>query len=149
MKKKINQIHESLTHPKVVKFCIISATLVWILGVSLAYLVAQLDTVGPGFDPAGYSFLINYISDFGSLRYTPMPIILNFTMMQTSMLMIPVSFYLKDVLKGNLTLIEAANLLKIGYRQAIRIKKKVQQQGFDGVRRKPKEKRRNKQKKIG
>ena len=99
--EKKNQIHESLTHPKVVKFCIISATLVWILGISFAYIVAQLDTTGPGYDPAGYNFLINYISDFGSLNYTPMPIILNFTMMQTSILMIPVSIYLKDVLKGD------------------------------------------------
>ena len=99
--EKKNQIHGSLTQPKVVKFCIISATLVWVLGVILAYLVAQLDSTGPGSDPAGYSFFINYISDFGSLRYTPMPIIINFTMMETSILMIPVSLYLKDVLKGD------------------------------------------------
>ena len=74
-----NQIHGSLTQPKVVKFCIISATLIWVLGVILAYLVAQLDSAGPGFDPAGYSIFINYISDLGSLRYTPMPVIINFS----------------------------------------------------------------------
>ncbi len=99
--EKRNQIQGSLTHPKVVKFCIISASLVWVLGVLLAYLVAQLDPVGPGFDPAGYSFFINYISDLGSLRYTPMPVIINFTLMETSILMFPVSLYMKDVLKGD------------------------------------------------
>ena len=100
-KEKINEVHESLTHPKVVKFCVISATLVWVLGICLALLVAQLDTAGTGFDLAGFNPAINYISDLGSLRYTPAPIIADFAMMQTSILMIPVSLYLKDILKGD------------------------------------------------
>ncbi len=100
MNKK-NQVYNSLINPKVVKFCVISATLVWVLGVALAYLVAQLDPAGPGYDPAGYSFLINYISDLGSLRFTPMPIILDFAMMETSILMVPAVLFLKKVLKGD------------------------------------------------
>jgi len=93
-------LKEFLLSPMVVKFCIISASVVWISCLVIAYLVAQLDQAGPGYDPAGYNFMINYISDLGSLRFTPMPILLDFAMMETSLLMIPAIFYLRGVLKG-------------------------------------------------
>ncbi len=98
---KKNQVHNSLMNPKVVKFCAISASLVWVLSLALGYLIAQLDTAGPGHDPAGYNFFINYISDLGSLRFTPMPILLVCAMMQTSILMFPAVLYLRKVLKGD------------------------------------------------
>ena len=98
---KIHQVHDSLMDPKIVKFCVISASLLWVLSLVFGILIAQLDSAGPGFDPAGYSLLINYISDLGSLRFTPMPIILVYTMMQTSILMIPAVLYLRKVLKGD------------------------------------------------
>ncbi|MHA1490244.1 MAG: DUF998 domain-containing protein [Promethearchaeota archaeon] len=99
--EKKNQVLGSLTSPKVVKFCAISASLIWVLSLIIAYIVAQLDPAGPSYDPAGYNFLINYISDLGSLRFTPMPIILDFAMMQTTILMVPIVLYLKKVLIGD------------------------------------------------
>ncbi len=98
---KKKQVQDSLLNPKVVKFCAISASLVWVLSIALGYLVAQLDSAGPGYDPAGYNFFINYISDLGSLRFTPMPILLVYAMMQTSILMFPAVLYLRVVLKGD------------------------------------------------
>ncbi|MFX1279703.1 MAG: hypothetical protein ACFFA3_09825 [Promethearchaeota archaeon] len=98
---KLKQFYNYLTHPKVVKFTAISATLVWISTIVLGILIGQLDPAGPSYDPAGFNILINYISDLGNLDLTPMPIILDFGMMQTSILMIPAAFYLQKVLKGD------------------------------------------------
>lgn len=100
-KKKVKQTYKFLTHPKVVKLSAISATIVWISTIVFGILIGQLDPAGPSFDPAGFNILINYISDLGNLDLTPMPIILDFGMMQTTILMIPAAFYLQKVLKGD------------------------------------------------
>ena len=100
-REKLEQIYSFLTHPKVVKLTAISATIVWISTIVFGLLIAQLDPVGPSFDPSGFNILINYISDLGNLDLTPMPIILNFGMMQTTILMVPPAFYLQKVLKGD------------------------------------------------
>ena len=90
-----------LTSPQFVKFCVISGFTIWMLTIILGILVGQLDHAGPGFDLAGFNPLINYISDLGSLRYTPLPVILNFGMMATGLLMTPVSFAIKNILIGD------------------------------------------------
>jgi hypothetical protein len=100
-KGRVNHAYRFLTHPKVVKFTAISATIVWISTIVLGLLVGQLDPAGPSFDPAGFNILINYISDLGNLDLTPMPIILDFGMMETTLLMIPGAFYLQKILKGD------------------------------------------------
>lgn len=100
-KDNVNNFYKMLTHPKVVKFSCIGATFVWVSSVVLAILIGQLDPAGPSYDPAGFNILINYISDLGNQDLTPMPIIINFGMMQTSILMVPVSFYLREVLIGD------------------------------------------------
>ena len=100
-KDKVKNFYKMLIHPKVVKLSCIGATFVWISSVLLAILIGQLDPAGPSYDPAGFNILINYISDLGNLDLTPMPIIIDFGMMQTSILMVPVSFYLREVLIGD------------------------------------------------
>jgi hypothetical membrane protein len=96
--KKSNHFFSS---PQFVKFCSISSITIWISAIVLGLLIAQLDRAGPGYDLAGFNPFINYISDLGSLRFTPLPIILDFGMMATGLLMIPVSFSLKRVLVGD------------------------------------------------
>jgi hypothetical membrane protein len=98
---KLNNAYQFLTHPKLLKFSIISATIVWISTIILGILVGQLDPAGPSHDPAGFNILINYISDLGNLDLTPMPIILNFGMMETTILMVPGAFYLQKILRGD------------------------------------------------
>ena len=46
-------------------------------------------------DEAGYSIFTDYISNLGSLNYSPIPFFLDDAAMMTSLLLIPVSFYLK------------------------------------------------------
>lgn len=100
-REKLEQIHSFLIYPKVVKLTAISATIVWISTILFGLLIAQLDPAGPSSDPPGFNILINYISDLGNQDLTPMPIILDFGMMETTILMIPPAFYLQKVLKGN------------------------------------------------
>ncbi len=90
-----------LTSPRFVKFCVISGFTIWMSTIIFGILVGQLDQVGPGADLAGFNPLINYISDLGSLRYTPLPVILNFGMMATGLLMTPVSFAIKNIMIGD------------------------------------------------
>lgn len=87
-----------ISSPRFVKFCVISSITIWIATIIFGLLVSQLDRAGPGFDPSGFNPLINYISDLGSLRFTPLPIILDFGMMSTGLLMIPVSFAIRKLL---------------------------------------------------
>lgn len=100
--EKINNVHNSLTNLKVIKFCIIGALIAWIAGLGIGYLVAQLDPAGPGSDSAGYSLFENYISDLGSLKYTPIPKFLDDGLMLAGILMIPGAFYLKKILNSPL-----------------------------------------------
>ena len=95
--KKIN-FYSFITDIKVVKFCIIFSVISWMGGLGIGYLVAQFDPAGPGSDPAGYSLFVNYISDLGSLNYTPIPKFLDDGLMLTGILLIPVAFYLKKIL---------------------------------------------------
>ena len=101
VKERLIRFYELMTNYKVVKFCIISVIIVWTSSIVLGLLVAQLDPVGPSPDPAGFNILINYISDLGNQDLTPMPIIINFGMMEASLLMIPVAVYIRNILIGN------------------------------------------------
>lgn len=100
-KDKLNDFHQFLTNPKVVKLSWIAATITWISSVIIALLIGQLDPAGPSYDPAGFNPAINYISDLGNQDLTPMPIIINWGMMNTALLMIPPSLYIKKILIGD------------------------------------------------
>ena len=99
--KFIDDFHEFITDLKVVKFSAIAGMVIWIGSVIIALLVGQLDPAGPSYDPAGFNPAINYISDLGNQDLTPMPIIINWGMMNTALLMIPVSLHLKKILIGD------------------------------------------------
>ena len=101
MKERLRRSEQFLTNPKVVKLCWIGAVITWIGAGIIALLIAQLDPAGPSPDPAGFNPLINYISDLGNQDLTPMPIILNWAMMNTAILMIPPSIYMKNLLVGD------------------------------------------------
>ena len=90
-----------LTNLQVVKFSAIAAIIIWIGGIITALLIGQLDPTGPSYDPVGYNPVINYISDLGNQDLTPMPIIINWAMMNTGLLLIPVALHLRKILIGD------------------------------------------------
>ena len=100
-KNKLNDFHQFITNPKVVKLSWIAATTTWLSSVIIALLIGQLDPAGPSYDPAGFNPAINYISDLGNQDLTPMPIIINWGMMNTALLMIPPTLYTKKILIGD------------------------------------------------
>ncbi|NHJ02554.1 MAG: DUF998 domain-containing protein [Candidatus Heimdallarchaeota archaeon] len=97
----MQKLNNFLTDLQVVKCCAIAAIIIWIGGVITALLIGQLDPVGPSYDPAGFNPAINYISDLGNQDLTPMPIIINWAMINTGLLLIPVSLHLRKFLIGD------------------------------------------------
>jgi len=97
----IYNFYRYLTSPKVVKLSYIAATFIWVSCVLIALLIGQFDPAGPFYDPAGFNPAINYISDLGNQDLTPMPIIINYGMMNTALLTIPPSLYMKKILIGD------------------------------------------------
>ncbi|MFX0133868.1 MAG: DUF998 domain-containing protein [Candidatus Hodarchaeota archaeon] len=105
----LDSLYEKLTDPKLTRFCIIIAFLIFIPGLIIAIIIAHF--FGPTAyipllphiirNPGGikwgrYSPWQNWISDLGSFRYTPAPFILDFILMSAGCLMIPVFFFLYE-----------------------------------------------------
>ncbi len=87
-----NRIYEFLITPKIVKISMIFSLINFISCVCTGIAIASL------FGPVGYSIMDNYISDLGSLRYTPLPIFLDYGAMSSSITMLPFGFYLENIL---------------------------------------------------
>jgi len=95
---KFKNIYNKFVHEKAVKFCIISSLFIFLLGLFIAIIIAV------NFGPRGYNIWDNFISDLGSLRYTPAPFILDFTFMITAVLQIPIySYFIKQTLINHIT----------------------------------------------
>jgi hypothetical protein len=103
--------YDFLVNPKVVRLSIKGALILFIPSLIIGAIIASLlDPAGiwmasaiwnqvgmpelPA-DEAGYSIFTDYISNLGSLNYSPIPFFLDDAAMITSLLLIPVSFYLK------------------------------------------------------
>ena len=103
--------YEFLVNPKVVRLCIKGALIIFVPSLIIGAIIASLlDPAGiwmasgiwnqvgmtelPA-DEAGYSIFTDYISNLGSINYSPIPFFLDDAAMITSLLLVPVSFYLK------------------------------------------------------
>jgi hypothetical protein len=95
---RLSRMGLALRRPAVIRFCLYGVIVSWIVALGGGYLFAQLDPAGPGKDPAGYSLLVNYISDMGSLRYTPLPKFLDCGLMLTGIFMVPIALYLRRIM---------------------------------------------------
>jgi hypothetical protein len=104
---KINRENACLISPAFIKICCIGTIITWFSTLILGVLMAQLDPAGPNFDPAGFNPLINYLSNLGSIYYTPFPCVFNFGLTLTSLLTIPIAFYIKNLMVG-----EYSNILR-------------------------------------
>ncbi|TXT67333.1 MAG: putative Frag1/DRAM/Sfk1 family protein [Promethearchaeota archaeon] len=82
---KIHAIIAKLTQPELINICIILSFIIFISGLAIATLIA--------FFTRGFNIWENYISDLGSIRYTPTPFILDIIAIITSVLLVPVSIY--------------------------------------------------------
>lgn len=94
LKWKSHIYDDFLINPKVVKYSIISSMITFFSAIIIGYIVAQ-------FDPDGYNIVNNYISDMGSYNHTPLPYFLDYGAMVTSILLIPIIFYMEYKLAPN------------------------------------------------
>ncbi len=85
----INKIHEYITRPKIVKISTIIAFIVAFSALIIGYIIAQ-------FGPHGYNMIDNYISDMGSIKYTPFPYMRTIGNVISSPFFIPITFYIKS-----------------------------------------------------
>jgi len=82
---KIHKLVEKLTKPQLINICIELSFIIFLSGLIIGYIIAAFAT--------GYNMWDNYISDLGSIRYTPAPFILDIIAMTTSVLLFPVLVY--------------------------------------------------------
>jgi len=83
IKENSKQVYDKLTEPKVVKISIYISLLTFLPGLIIGLIIAI------NFGPLGYSLWFNYISDLGSLKYTPLPFILDLTCILTAIFLTP------------------------------------------------------------
>ena len=83
MKKNSRDIYNTLTKPKIVKISIYISLLTFLPGLITGLIVAI------NFGSLEYSVWYNWISDLGSLMYTPAPFILDLTCILSAIFIIP------------------------------------------------------------
>ncbi|MFX0100402.1 MAG: DUF998 domain-containing protein [Candidatus Hodarchaeota archaeon] len=102
-RRRINYLHifsekveNFLSSPKVFIISTLGAMLWFLPNLLIGYIVAQGDPAGPKLsDKAGYNIFDNFISDMGSLQYTPNTFFLDYGAMITAFLLIPIVYYIE------------------------------------------------------
>lgn len=83
LKKNGRHIYNKLTEPKIVKISIYISLLTFFPGLILGLIIAI------NFGSLGYNVWYNWISDLGSLQYTPAPFILDLTCILSAIFIVP------------------------------------------------------------
>ena len=89
---KINRIFNNFLNQKLIKTCIYVSLITFLPGLLIGVLIAHF------FGPEGYNIIDNYISDLGSIRYTPAPFVLDVIVMTTACFLVPVFFYIAKII---------------------------------------------------
>jgi hypothetical protein len=89
---KINRLFNKFLNQKLIKICIYVSLIIFLPGILIGVLVAYF------FGPDSYNIIDNYISDLGSIRYTPAPFILDAIAMTTACFLVPVFFYIAKII---------------------------------------------------
>ncbi|GAG97110.1 unnamed protein product [marine sediment metagenome] len=89
---KINRVFNAFLNEKLIKICIYVSLLIFLPGLLIGVVVAYF------FGPESYNIIDNYISDLGSIRYTPAPFILDGIAMITACFLVPVFFYIAKMI---------------------------------------------------
>ena len=98
------KIYNWFVNPKLVKITILFNLLVFLPGLGLCMLIAYL------YGPQGYSIWENYISDLGSINFTPTPFLFDCIAMIGAVLLIPAFIYnYKYLVEGSKNIIMNSN----------------------------------------
>jgi len=91
---KDNKFIDKLSEPKVVKISTVAAFILVFSMLIIGYIIAQ-------FGPRGYNMIDNFISDMGSIVYTPFPYTRTISNVIGGPLFMPITFYMKKQLASN------------------------------------------------
>jgi len=89
---KINRLFNRFLNQKLIKICIYVSLLTFLPGLLFGVIIAFF------FGPESYNIIDNYISDLGSIRYTPAPFVLDVIAMTTAFFLVPIFFYLTKII---------------------------------------------------
>lgn len=97
VRRKSRKFYDKITEPKIVKISIYISLATFLPGIITGLLVAIFNGNLP------YSLWLNYISDLGSLKYTPAPFILNVTCTLSAIFIIPLILNLSRLYSSNMS----------------------------------------------
>lgn len=83
VKQNSQKFYDKVTEPKIVKVSIYISLITFLPGIIVGLLIAI------NYGPLPYSLWMNYISDLGSIKYTPAPFILNITCAFSAIFIVP------------------------------------------------------------
>lgn len=89
---KINRLFNHFLNQKLIKICIYVSLITFLPGLLIGVLIAYF------FGPESYNIIDNYISDLGSIRYTPAPFVLDAIAITTACFLVPVFFYITKII---------------------------------------------------
>ena len=89
---KINRSFNHFLNQKLIKICIYVSLITLLPGLLIGVLIAYF------FGPRSYNIIVNYISNLGSIRYTPAPLILDVIAITTACSLVPVFFYIAKII---------------------------------------------------
>lgn len=89
---RINRVFTAFLNEKLIKICIYVSLVTFLPGLLFGVVIAYF------FGPESYNIIDNYISDLGSIRYTPAPLILDTIAMITACILVPVFFYIAKII---------------------------------------------------
>ncbi|MDX1798545.1 MAG: hypothetical protein R3255_07845, partial [Candidatus Lokiarchaeia archaeon] len=90
-----DKFYKKLLKKKLIRICIYIQFVIFYPGLILAILIANKS------NPEGYNLIINYISDLGSVNFTPAPYIYNSIVILTGLINIPIFLYLEEYLSSS------------------------------------------------
>ena len=96
MKQNGRKFYDKLTEPKIVKISIYISLATFLPGILLGLAVALT------LSPIPYSLLMNYISDLGSIKFTPAPFILDLTCTISAIFIIPLILNLSRLFSSHM-----------------------------------------------
>ncbi|MFX1375427.1 MAG: hypothetical protein ACFFA0_06420 [Promethearchaeota archaeon] len=97
IKQNSRKFCDKITEPKIVKISIYISLATFLPGIIIGLIVAI------NFGHLPYSLWLNYISDLGSLKYTPAPFILDVTCSLSAIFIIPLILNLTRLYNSNMT----------------------------------------------
>ncbi|MHA1985517.1 MAG: hypothetical protein ACW986_19775 [Promethearchaeota archaeon] len=107
MKKNGRKFYDKVTEPKIVKISIYISLATFLPGLILGLAVALT------WGPIPYNLLLNWISDLGSLKFTPAPFILDLTCTISAIFIVPLIFNLSRLFSSHM--VENVNNTKRDY----------------------------------